>query len=169
MALEIQYVGQSITALVTAATHEITRRAERGITASAGRRLYEVARELTPEETHATRDQWIDRGPEEWHDGNGFAVSVTNSSMVAQFLESGVGPHEIKPKVSGGHESWIDPLTGRRAFARTVHHPGIEAHHMTAGACVDLEANLPEVTRPALEQWAREVEGAIADAALMMR
>jgi hypothetical protein len=166
MPYEVRYVGQSITALVTEATHAATRSAERGIAASGGRRLYETAREATPVDSGATRDAWVMHGIEAWqHEASGYEARVSNDHQpVVNFLEHGTKPHEITAKNSSGEVSWIDPLTGVRMHMKSVHHPGIEGHHMAARACVDLEANLPEVTRPHLEQWASECEAAIEGA-----
>jgi hypothetical protein len=160
---EVHYVGTPITALISEATYAATRHAERAIVGSGGRRLYETAREATPVDTGTTRDAWVLHPIEAWtHHASGYEARVSNShNPIATFLEHGTKPHEIGAKNPSGEVSWIDPLTGRRMFARSVMHPGAPGFHMAARACVDLEANLPEVTQPHLERWSAECEAAI--------
>jgi hypothetical protein len=138
-----------------------TGRAERQIASSATHRLYDIAKDATPiGETGKTRESWIQHGIEPH--GSGFEGRVTNSDDVAAFLEWGVRAHDIDPK--GDDEmSCVDPLTGRRiSTKRTVHHPGIEAHHMPVRASVAVEAGVDEIALPHLEAWASEVEAAIS-------
>jgi hypothetical protein len=157
---EWRYIGPNLADLVTEATFAATRRAERSIVDSGTRRLYEVAKSETPVETGTARESWIQHEPEP-RDAGGYEGRITNSDDVAVFLEYGTKPHDISPKGEGEDVSWIDPFTGQRAFARSVHHPGIQPHFMTARAGVALEANLPEIAHAGLEQWATECEAVI--------
>jgi hypothetical protein len=144
------YSGGSLTDLVKAATvRPPTRRAVRDLADAAGRAMTERARENTPTRTGVTAASWSQLRVRQTRDA---AESGTeNRSHKAHWLEWGVKPHKIRPRDAEA----IDTPEGARAEAD---HPGIAAHHPLARAMAEVEAALPAIAEPILEDWAEEIE-----------
>jgi hypothetical protein len=159
---EAQYIGPNLADLVPEAAFAATSHACRSIVGSGRDRLFDVAKDLTPVETGATRESWI-KEPVMPHGSSGYEGKAVNPDNVASYLEYGVRAHDISAH-DGGELEWTDPLTGRVMRTRHVHHPGITARHMAANAGAALEATLGAVAEPHLQAWRDEVEMAITEA-----
>ena len=119
MSYETKYIGPNLADLAGEAVRAATSHAERQIASAGTRRFYDVARDLTPVESGATRETWVEH-PVMPRETGGYEGRVSNASNVAAYLEWGARPH-----VEEGHEymTWVDPLTGRRTSARRVVNP----------------------------------------------
>jgi hypothetical protein len=147
-----RYVGQSLTALVTAATREATRSAARQIARTGQDIMFEEARRATPSRTGRTRASWLKQEIE--HRDDRLEGRISNDDPTAVYLQYGTEAHAIEAEPG---EALRTPA-GPRA---DVHVAGIQPHSMTQKAALVTEATISERSVPALETWARECEAAI--------
>lgn len=136
--------------------------AERG-----GRRLTELTRLKTPEDTGHLAASWStkpvlivanDRGEVVYESGTETGVDY------GPFVEWGTGlwgplhaKYLIEPKKPDGWLHWVGP-DGADVFAKRVWHPGSPGAHMVAISVGVLEAELHLLAEPILQEWARETE-----------
>lgn len=113
------------------------------------------------------RSSWYTEGPAHKMSLSGmeWSGSVNTNVDYAPHVEYGTGlwgpkhaKYLIKPKVPGGTLSWVDPVTRKRRFAKSVMHPGSPGAHMLLNAAVKTEAMFGLIAEPALKEWAREAE-----------
>ena len=134
-----------------------------------GDRLHEYIVAFTPIRTGNLATSWY-RKPvlRELH-GTAPAYNATVSTDVdyAPYVNYGTGlwgpehrKYLIEPHAPNQFLSWIDPLTGRRVFARRVWHSGSEGHHMIEKGGSMVHATLNEMMLPELETYKREAEAA---------
>jgi hypothetical protein len=137
----------------------VTERAARRMADRGGARLTERLRELTPEDSGATRAAWRQTPVEREARGGrpAYRTSAVNDRREAAWLEWGVAPHTIKPKREPAGADALPTGKGPRA---EVHHPGIRARHLVSRATAEVETALPELLRPDAEAWADEQEAA---------
>jgi hypothetical protein len=152
MPIQVKYVGQSLTSLVTEATYQATRSAARRIAQTGQDIMFEEARAATPSRTGRTRASWLKHEIE--HRDDRLEGRVTNDDPTAVYLQYGTESHAIKPE----HGEALRTPQGPRA---DVHVSGIQPAHMTERAALVTEATISERSVPALETWKRECEEAI--------
>lgn len=155
-----RYIGPDLAALFDDAP---AKRAMRDITDRAGDELHDLAVRNTPILTGNLRSAWY---REHTHveatlsPVNTYVSRVANDTSYAAFVNYGTGlygpeHHWIYPKTAKAL-SWVDPISGRRVFARRVR--GIKPQYMIESAAAKLEATLPIVVEPELLKFKEEQE-----------
>ena len=134
-----------------------------------GDRLHEFIVAFTPIKTGNLATSWY-REPvrRELHGtSTAYSAPVATDVSYAPYVNYGTGlwgpehrKYLIEPHPPNQMLSWIDPLTGRRVFARRVWHPGSEGHHMIEKAGSVIHAGLNEMMLSELETYKREAEAA---------
>ena len=145
-------------------TRALYRMADKG-----GDRLHEFIVAFTPIRTGNLATSWYRKPVAVRYHGPSpaFTSSVVTDVDYAPYVNYGTGlwgpehrKYLIEPHAPNKFLSWIDPLTGRRVFARRVWHPGSEGHHMIEKAGSVIHATLNEMMMPELERYKREAEAA---------
>jgi hypothetical protein len=97
--------------------------------------------------------------------GFGYRASWMNDTDYAIHVNYGTGlygpehkKYLIKPKRPGGSLHWVDSLTGVDVYRNSVMHPGSPGHYMLETSATVVEAKWPGLIRPALKNWAKNME-----------
>jgi hypothetical protein len=161
---EVFYFGPKLEEVFAEAplTRALWRMADKG-----GDRLHEFIVAFTPVRTGNLATSWY-RKPtrRELHGtATAYAAPVATDVSYAPFVNYGTGlwgpehrKYLIEPHPPNQFLSWVDPLTGRRAFARRVWHPGSEGAHMIENAGSVVHAGLNEMMASELERYKHEAE-----------
>lgn len=161
-----RYIGPDLAALFEP---ELAKRAAHRITDAAGDAMHDHAVQNTPIRTGNLRSAWYRERtkiePSPFGAADMYSSRIANDVSYAGFVNYGTGlwgpqkrKYLIVPKVPGGLLSWINPLTGRRVFARHVWHPGSPGQFMVENAAAKTEATLGSIAEPHLEAFKREQE-----------
>jgi hypothetical protein len=145
-------------------TRTLWRMADKG-----GDRLHDYIVAFTPIRTGNLATSWY-REPtrRELHGTSpAYVAPVATDVDYAPYVNYGTGlwgpehrKYLIEPHPPNKFLSWLDPLTGKRVYARRVWHPGSEGHHMIEKAGSVIHATLNEMMLPELEAYKREAEAA---------
>lgn len=161
---EGKYIGPDLSAAFDDAP---VRESLRRMADTGGDRLHALIAELTPIKTGNLATSWYRKETaRELHGIKMAYVSrVATDVDYAPYVNYGTGlfgPHHtkylIEPHPPNQFLSWIDPLTGRRRYARHVWHPGSEGAHMVEKAAGAVEGFLDEIMLPDLETFKKAAE-----------
>lgn len=126
-----------------------------------------IAAKNTPVETGHLREEWKTTVAIKVQTflGVGWSARWENSVEYAIYVNEGTGlygpehrKYLILPKTPGGKLHWVDRLSGEDVYANAVMHPGSPGNYMLQISANVLEAQWTRLVRPALRNWAREVE-----------
>jgi hypothetical protein len=128
-----------------------------------GNRLHERIRENTPVRTGVLRESWL-RTPTE-NIGNRYETHVRTEVDYAPYVNYGTGlwgpehrKYLIEPIPPNQLLSWRDPVSGRRAYARYVWHPGSPPAHMIEYGAAKTESELGTIMDGDLQLFKTEME-----------
>lgn len=144
-------------------------RAMRRMADTGGDRLHDYIVAFTPIKTGNLATSWYRKETRRELHGTSTAYVAPVASDVdyAPYVNYGTGlwgpehrKYLIEPHPPNKFLSWIDPLTGKRVFARRVWSPGSEGHHMIEKSGSVIHATLDAMMLPELETYKREAEAA---------
>ena len=163
---DVRYVGPYLPDVFA---QEPLDRALRRTAEKGGDRLHEYIVAFTPIKTGNLATSWYRKPTRRELHGTtaAYVAPVATDVSYAPYVNYGTGlwgpehrKYLIEPHPPNRFLSWIDPLTGKRVFARRVWHPGSEGHHMIENAGSVVHAGLNEMMLPELETYKREAEAA---------
>jgi hypothetical protein len=161
---EAYYVGPTLADLFDPrpAERAAERMAEKG-----GDKLHDLVVGLTPIKTGNLATSWY-RKPTlvtKSVRGTRYRSTVATDVDYAPYVNYGTGlwgpehrKYLIEPHPPNQMLSWIDPLTGRRVFARRVWHPGSPGHHMVEEGTQFLGTMLNVTMASEMERFKGEME-----------
>ena len=142
-------------------------RALRSMADTGGDRLHDYIVAFTPIKTGNLATSWYRKTTRRELHGTStaYVAPVASDVSYAPYVNYGTGlwgpehrKYLIEPHAPNKFLSWVDPLTGKRVFARRVWHSGSEGHHMIEKAGSMIHATLNEMMLPDLERYKRETE-----------
>lgn len=166
---EAKYIGPDLPA---AFRREPLDRALYRMADKGGDRLHEFIVAFTPIKTGNLATSWYRKPVAVRYTGSSpeFTSTVATDVDYAPYVNYGTGlwgpehrKYLIEPHPPNEYLTWIDPLTGRRVYARRVWHPGSEGHYMIENAGSVVHAGLNEMMLPELERYKREAEVAVLE------
>jgi hypothetical protein len=138
-----------------------------------GDRLHAMISALTPVKTGNLATSWYREPTRRELHGTvpAYVSTVATDVDYAPYVNYGTGlwgpehrKYLIEPHPPNQALTWIDPLTGRRVFARRVWHSGSPGEHMIEKGGALVESLLNEIMVTDLEIFKREMEAQAVEA-----